>query len=228
MARLAKSLAVLRDEFNAAFPNRSKRSDGWIGDPAHAARASRHNPNNAGVVCAIDITHDPASGCDVHAIARRLVKHPHPELEYVISNGQVAKRRTGFAWERYRGSNPHTQHAHFAVGVGPDSEPRPPYDSTVAWGVAARVTALSEQPPTPLEEDVKLRLYVCDPNRTSEYPEIAGHWFKTNGLAGPENTQYVPTPGHAAKLHEHGLLAEATPVPVSPNLLRELGAEPPT
>ena len=133
--RLAYSLDQLRSEVNQWAPHRSRRSDGTLGDPAHASRASRHNPNNRGVVCAIDITHDPAGGCDVHALARRLVLNPHPDLEYVISNRQVAKRRNGFRWEPYRGSNGHTQHAHFAVGVGSDSEPRPPYDTTALWGV---------------------------------------------------------------------------------------------
>jgi hypothetical protein len=133
--RLAKSLVTLRDEVNAWAPNRSKVSDGTLGDPSHATRASRHNPNDAGVVCGMDITHDPAGGCDIHALARRLVLDPHPELEYVISDAEVAKRRNGFQWERYYGANEHRHHAHFGVGVGPDSEPRPPYDSTTPWGV---------------------------------------------------------------------------------------------
>ena len=134
--RLAKSLEVLRDECNAYAPNRSKAMDGWIGDSAHAARPSRHNPNNFGVVCALDITHDPAGGMDVHALARRLVKHPHPDLTYVISNRQVARRSNGWVWQTYTGSSPHDKHAHFAVGLGPDSEPTPPYDDVTPWGVA--------------------------------------------------------------------------------------------
>lgn len=138
--RLAHSLATLRAEVDAWAPGRSKASDGTIGDTAHGSRNSRHNPNRQQVVTALDLTHDPDSGCDIHSLARRLVQDPHPELEYVISNGEIAKRRTGFRWERYTGSNKHTLHAHFAVGSGPDSAPEPPYDSTRPWGVDALLT----------------------------------------------------------------------------------------
>jgi hypothetical protein len=148
MARLAKSLETLRAEVNGYAPRRNKRSDGWIGDPAHASRASRHNANRYGVVCALDLTHDPAGGCDIHSIARRLVLTPHPELAYVISDGRVAKRATGFRWEPYRGTNKHTLHAHFAVGTGPDSDPLPPYDSTLSWGVSIAAEGADDLPLT--------------------------------------------------------------------------------
>ena len=137
MARLANSLVQLRAEIDALAPNRSKVSDGTIGDPAHRSRPSRHNPNFEDVICALDITDDPAGGCPIHAIAEQIRVHPHPDLAYIISNGHVAKRSTGFAWQTYKGSNPHTHHVHFAVGVGPDGDPRPPYDNAGAWGVAA-------------------------------------------------------------------------------------------
>lgn len=133
--RLAGSLVALRSEVDARWPARSRRSDGAIGDPAHAARASRHNKNRFGVVTALDITHDPASGCDVHAVARQVARDPHPELEYIISDRQIASRPS-WTWRAYRGDNPHTAHAHFAVGRGPDADPRPPYDSTQPWGIA--------------------------------------------------------------------------------------------
>ena len=147
MARLARSLETLRSEVNAWAPRRSKVSDGWIGDAAHRSRPSRHNENRYGVVTALDLTHDPRGGCDIHALARRLVRNPHPELEYVISNGQVAKRRNGFRWERYTGSNAHTLHAHFAVGRGPDSDPLPPYDSPQPWGVSPALTGDDDMTP---------------------------------------------------------------------------------
>lgn len=133
--RLALSLVTLRNEINAAAPRRSRGSDGSIGNLEHQARCSRHNPNRDGVVTAIDVTHDPAGGMDVHALADRLVADPHPQLAYVISRGRIASRATGWRWHAYTGSNPHNVHAHFAVGTGPDCDPVGPYDSTAPWGL---------------------------------------------------------------------------------------------
>lgn len=136
--RLARSLETLRAELDAAVPNR-KKPDGTIGDQEHASRASRHNPNIADVVCAVDVS--TSAALDVHALCRKLAKQPHPNLEYMISNDEVASRTTGWVWRPYSPNNPrrnkHIAHAHFAVGRGPDSEPTQPYDDTTPWGIAA-------------------------------------------------------------------------------------------
>jgi hypothetical protein len=133
--RLAESLVVLRNQIDAMAPRRSKASDGTIGDAAHGSRCSRHNPNDFGVVTALDITHDPARGCDIHAIADHVRRFPHPELSYLISLGRIAGRSTGWAWHRYTGSNPHNIHVHFGVGQGSDCDPQPPYDSPAPWNI---------------------------------------------------------------------------------------------
>lgn len=133
--RLAKSLAELLLEVNTYAPDRSKALDGTIGDAAHAARASRHNPNAYGVVTALDITHDPSHGMDAHTLARLLTRNPHPELTYIISDGETASRAGGWKWRTYSGSHPHDQHIHVAVGAGTDSNPQPPYDDAASWHV---------------------------------------------------------------------------------------------
>jgi len=130
--RLASSLVVLRDQIDTMAPGRNKASDGSIASPTHP-RPTRHLPNGAGVVCALDVTDDPAGGCSIHSIAEQVRLDPHPDLAYVISQSRIASRNTGWQWHRYTGDNPHDRHAHFAVGVGPDSDPRPPYDDTVSW-----------------------------------------------------------------------------------------------
>jgi hypothetical protein len=58
---LAPSLKALFAEVNRQAPQRSKRSDGSIGDDKHKKQKSDHNPDpGAGnIVRAIDVTHDP-------------------------------------------------------------------------------------------------------------------------------------------------------------------------
>jgi hypothetical protein len=134
--RLAYSLETLRDQVNAAYPGRSTASDGTIGDAAHAAVASDHNPNPPGVVCAFDITHDPASGCDTYALADRLLANRHPDLKYLISNRRIAGAWTNWQWTPYSGTaDPHTNHVHVSVGVGNDGQSVQPYDDRVKWNV---------------------------------------------------------------------------------------------
>lgn len=136
--RAARSLDVLRNEINSIAPYRSKRSDGTIGDAAHAASDSDHNPNDDNVVTARDFTHDPKAGADMHRISRRIVAVRPPALKYVIWNKQIWSRaRAGEGWRRYSGSNPHTKHMHVSVGRGPDGHSTGPYDDTSPWGIAA-------------------------------------------------------------------------------------------
>lgn len=56
--RLVAAGATLRRQVNQAFPTRDKASDGWIGDKAHQARVSDHNPDRNGWVHALDIDAD--------------------------------------------------------------------------------------------------------------------------------------------------------------------------
>jgi len=135
--RLARSLEVLRAEVNALAPGRSKASDGTIGDTAHQSGASDHNPNAAGVVCALDLTHDPAHGADMHRIAEHIRTRRHPALKYVIWNRRIASASSGWAWRTYTGSNPHTKHMHVSVGTGPDGRSTGPYDDTSPWGLTS-------------------------------------------------------------------------------------------
>lgn len=114
--RLAKSLETLRAQVNLRWPTRNKSSDGSIGDPAHSARTSDHNPNDDGVVCAIDITHDPKSGCDSEALAQALRASRDPRIKYIISNRKICSPdNQNWAWRKYTGSNPHDHHVHISV-----------------------------------------------------------------------------------------------------------------
>lgn len=135
--RLANSLTVLRNQINDFARKRSKLSDGTIGNAAHQAEDSDHNPNSLGVVCALDITNDPAGGLDAHALADRFLAVRHPNLRYIISNHRIAGAWTNWRWTAYTGSSdPHVNHIHISVGVGSDGHAQPgTYDDQTLWNV---------------------------------------------------------------------------------------------
>lgn len=122
--RLAHSLRVLREQLDDAAPERSKISDGSIGDARHQSRRSDHNPwikvvekgHVMSVVSAIDITHDPEGGCDCRILANLLMADRR--VKYLIFNRKIWNPTINQAWRRYKGANPHTEHLH--VSVMPD------------------------------------------------------------------------------------------------------------
>ena len=135
--RLASSLLTLRAQLDVIAPNRSKASDGSVGDAAHFATgaASDHNPwCDGNVVTAIDITHDPAHGCDVWAIAQSLAASRDDRLKYLIYTGGVggapgilSATVSPWTW-RPRSSDDHPHHLHISVNTGCGQ-----YDSTAPW-----------------------------------------------------------------------------------------------
>ena len=143
--RLARSLIQLRKEIDAAFPERSTRSDGSIGDAAHATRASDHNPwvrDPAGivdgVVTAIDVTDDDASGADMHKLVEWLTQVSRdPRIKYLIHEGRIyssypTSSAPAWAARPYSGVNAHKQHLHISVNKEPNR-----FDDGDAWGVAS-------------------------------------------------------------------------------------------
>jgi len=52
---LCKAGEQLRDQIDTWYPDRRSTSDGWIGDARHSATRSDHNPDESGIVRAIDI-----------------------------------------------------------------------------------------------------------------------------------------------------------------------------
>ena len=118
MAASVPALVVLRDQIDAAFPGRSKASDGWIGDAAHAARKSYHNPQPDGWVYARDFTHDPKAGFDIDKFTDELVASNDHRIMELIANG-LYWHWENRKWVKYNGSNPHTHHFHITARLGP-------------------------------------------------------------------------------------------------------------
>ena len=149
--RLAKALVRLRGQVDAKWPNRSKNSDGSVGDLSHSARASDHNPDQNGVVKAIDVTHDPKGGFDAHAFAELLLKNRDTRIKYIISNRRISSGNDGprpWGWRRYPGSNPHDHHTH--ISVQPD---KAHYDDARDW----EIDGLAEPSPDTVANYVKPR-----------------------------------------------------------------------
>lgn len=138
--RVAESLDVLLAALNAAFPNRSKESDGSIGDLRHQhEKTSDHNAwvidRGMGVVTARDFTNDPAHGLDSEKLAEALRAAKDNRIKYVISNRKIFAGSEGPApwqWRPYAGQNPHNHHVHVSV----KSDLRL-CDDTRAWDLSA-------------------------------------------------------------------------------------------
>lgn len=122
---LAPSLSALCREVNARWPDRDLASDGTIGDAAHSARDSDHNPNDRNSVNAWDMDKD---GVDVDTVIKAFERHP--SSHYWIWNRQIADRDTGWQKRSYSGDNPHTQHVHFSIRQTLAAE-----QDTSSWGI---------------------------------------------------------------------------------------------
>lgn len=138
MSRQAKSLDVYLAEVNTAAPNRSKISDGGLGDEAHSSRLSDHNPNSAGVWRARDVTNDPDGGMPGQRLSRlvaaKLGKIPAlGSGAYVIFNHQIiSTNRLAEGWRPYTGINAHEHHVHVSVATAASG-----YDNTRPWNLFA-------------------------------------------------------------------------------------------
>lgn len=119
---LDEGLATLRAEWQRAHPGAVVYT---IGDAAHAATVSEHNPEKAGKLPGADAGEVDAADfmrghgvTDAHlqGLFDGLVRSRDPRILYVIYNRVIVSSVTA-PWTRrpYRGSNPHTDHVHVSV-----------------------------------------------------------------------------------------------------------------
>jgi hypothetical protein len=125
---LSKSADTLRRQINASFPDRDKRSDGWIGDSRHSATKSDHNPlAPSGVVRAIDVDSDLGGAANnAHYLANQLraLAKTDKRLAYVIFNKKIASPILFWKWRNYKGIDPHTSHIHISFTAMGDQDKR--------------------------------------------------------------------------------------------------------
>lgn len=124
---IAPALKQMLAEVNKKWPGRSKASDGGIGNAAHSARVSDHNPNGRGSVNAYDVT---IKGINEQTLIAQAKKHP--SVRYIIFNRRIMNRDIGsFAPRYYSGANPHDKHVHISLYQSAAAENR-----RQSWGLA--------------------------------------------------------------------------------------------
>jgi hypothetical protein len=134
MAKLVEGGVTLRDQLNARFPNRDKRSDGWIGDSAHSARTSDHNPDKRGWVHAIDIDENFGhgkwrNGRNAQALADQILAYARSGLpgadrvKYVVYENAIASGTYKATWFKWRKGNwGHEAHVHVSFTASAEKD----------------------------------------------------------------------------------------------------------
>ena len=123
---LSSSAKQLREQIDDAFPDRDRKSDGWVGDARHAASKSDHNPDSkSGIVRALDIDSNlnkQANTASYLAEQLRLYAKSRPgRITYIIFNKRICSPILNYKWRAYKGIDPHTSHIHISFDVKGDN-----------------------------------------------------------------------------------------------------------
>jgi peptidoglycan hydrolase-like protein with peptidoglycan-binding domain len=188
---LAPSLTALRTEIDTRWPNRDRSSDGAIGDIRHQTRTNSHNParypggpsvGTVGSVHALDIT---ARGIDVNLVLDAVVGDPR--VWYVIHDGQIWSRTTGWSPRRQSG-DPHVTHIHINLREDSQSASVSAEQDTSRWlggsgsrGASAPSRASAAALPTSVTKSLQRALI----SRGFTIPSGPTGWY------GPETTRAV-------------------------------------
>jgi len=126
---LSKSAVQLREQIDDNFPDRDRRSDGWIADARHlAAGKSDHIPDpKTAVVRAIDIDKDLSQ---IKGIATYLVEQIRvyakadkaKRINYIIFDGKICSAIGNWKYRAYKGFNKHEHHIHVSFSPAGDQD----------------------------------------------------------------------------------------------------------
>jgi len=125
--KLCKAGQQLRLQIDDSYSSRDKSSDGWLGDYRHSTRVSDHNPDEQGIVRAIDIDRDLSGKAKRDLMPDladqiRLCAKSDKRISYIIFNGKIASSRMGWRWRKYSGVNPHNKHCHVSFTKKGDAD----------------------------------------------------------------------------------------------------------
>jgi hypothetical protein len=141
---LTKGLQNLRSQINTAFPHRDKTSDGTIGDAAHQAEISGHNPDDTAgstpewngdpdttpEVRAWDMDADLGEGVTAQQVVDHLRRLPGLALviRYMIFDRTMYHERDAFKPTPYTGASAHLEHVHFSGAWSQDADNNTSYN----------------------------------------------------------------------------------------------------
>ena len=198
---LAPALQQLREQINAAFPSRDRSSDGSIGDTRHSSRKSDHNPNAAGVVCAIDIDEDLSPSNTVAGIVAQIQMSRDSRVAYIIYEGQITVKGDITRWKDYHGVNPHKHHAHISV-----KQDAKLYNDRRPWHIAGAITAA----PAVAEAESTVRdLKIGDTGDAVKAVQTA-LGINADGIFGPNTRRTVISFQSKNGLEADGIVGKAT------------------
>ena len=182
----AQSLAQLRSEINARWPNRSTASDGALGDARHRKSRNSHNPvgtdsgpefGTPGAVHALDIT---AEGIDTGTVLRAVIGDSR--VWYVIHDGQIWSRTHGWQPRRQVG-DPHRTHVHISLRDDTQARALAAESDTTRW-LPAKSKSRSSRGSSLSKAQTK-RLQKALIKRGYRIPSGPTGWY------GPETTKAV-------------------------------------
>lgn len=110
---VAPAVVALQRTLDKARPGRRDQyPDGTIGDEAHAARLTDHNPDADNMVCAVDV-HDSLVLDDGFLYASIKAAGALNPVKYAINNGRIWSPDRGE--HAYDGPSAHRDHCHVSV-----------------------------------------------------------------------------------------------------------------
>ena len=93
MAKLCKAGQQLREQIDDDYPDRDRRSDGWIADARHLAKGNSDHIPRGGIVRGLDIDSDlKAHPEEVFALVekiRKVAKRGDKRIKYIIHNKRI-------------------------------------------------------------------------------------------------------------------------------------------
>jgi len=116
--RLCRAGVQLREQIDDDYPDRDRKSDGWIADSRHLAKGTSDHIPIDGIVRAIDIDSDlSAHKEEAYALVekiRKCAKRGDKRIKYIIYDGKIMSPILGWKRRKYRGPNPHKSHFHIS------------------------------------------------------------------------------------------------------------------